>query len=214
MKIYAISDIHGYIDEFNTALSYIDLDDKDAKLIILGDYIHGHDSYSVLDRVMELQEKYGSERIITLMGNHELAILEKRALISDFDDVRRDRTDDTKYLTWMRTLKFYYKTDKQIFVHAGIDEDAEELWESGTPEWMFCEKYPHSIGLFYKDIIAGHIGTAAISGNPSFHDIYFDGLSHYYLDGSVNISKVIPILMYDTESGKYYRIFEGKIEEI
>lgn len=61
MKIYAISDIHGHIEEFNKALSYIDLDDKDPQLILLGDYIHGHDSYAVLDRVMELQEKYDTE---------------------------------------------------------------------------------------------------------------------------------------------------------
>ena len=98
MKIYAISDIHGHIEEFNKALSYIDLDDKDTQLILLGDYIHGHDSYAVLDRVMELQEKYGTDRIIALMGNHELAVLEKRATISDGDDVRRDGMDDKKYI--------------------------------------------------------------------------------------------------------------------
>ena len=54
MRIYAISDIHGYIDELNTALSHIDLDDENTILVLLGDYIHGHDSYAVLDRVISM----------------------------------------------------------------------------------------------------------------------------------------------------------------
>ena len=38
-KIYAISDIHGYLDEFINALSKIDLSDKNNRLILIGDYI-------------------------------------------------------------------------------------------------------------------------------------------------------------------------------
>lgn len=59
------------------------------------------------------------------------------------------------------------------------------------------------------DIIAGHIGTAVISGDPGFHDIYFDGDSHYYIDGTVPDSGVIPVLMADTEKDKYYQVSEG-----
>ncbi|WP_049946321.1 hypothetical protein [Butyrivibrio sp. WCD2001] len=139
MKIYAISDIHGYIEEFNTALSYIDLDDE-------------------------------------------------------------------KYIKWMRSLELFYMTDKQIYVHAGVDEEADDLWKYGTSEEMFCEKYPPTTGEFYMDIIAGHIGTAMVSGDPDFHGIFHDGKSHYYIDGTVSISGRIPVLMYDTESGKYSRL--------
>ena len=97
MRIYAISDIHGYIDELNTALSHIDLDDENTILVLLGDYIHGHDSYAVLDRVMALQAGYGPERIVTLMGNHEGAVDEGRSEISEGDDVLREGADDTPY---------------------------------------------------------------------------------------------------------------------
>ena len=57
-----------------------------------------------------------------------------------------------------------------IFVHAGIDEEAEDLWEWGTDDYTFTEKYPAQTGRFYNDmkIIAGHIGTAQISGDPRF----------------------------------------------
>ena len=56
MNIYAMSDIHGCLVEFEEALSLVDLS-KDNKLILLGDYIHGGpDSYGVLKRIMELEK--------------------------------------------------------------------------------------------------------------------------------------------------------------
>ena len=218
MKIYAIGDIHGYINELNTALSYIDLDDDNSILVFLGDYIHGHDSYAVLDRVMALQKKYRSEKIVTLMGNHEEAVDVCGHEISEGDDVVRERVDDTPYRKWIRSLRKYYKTDKQIFVHAGIlevEEEGEEyLWESGTPDHIFYGKYPPQTGHFYMDIIAGHTGTATISGDPSFHGIFYDGASHYYIDGSVCESGEIPVLMYDTDTEKYYEITQKGMEEV
>ncbi len=213
MLIYAISDIHGYIDELNTALSLIDLEDKNSMLIFLGDYIHGHDSYAVLDRVMNLQLRYGSDKVITLMGNHELAVDEGRSSISEGDDIIRKDVDDVPYRKWIHLLKRYYKTNKQIFVHAGIDEEAEDLWAVGTPDYMFVEKYPPETGSFYMDIIAGHTGTSTISGNPDFHGLFYDGESHYYIDGSVWESGEIPVLMYDTDSERYFELHRrGKSE--
>ena len=64
-------------------------------------------------------------------------------------------------------------------------------------------------GSFIKTIIAGHIGSATVSGDNSFHDIYFDGKSHYYIDGSVYKGGRLPLLMYDSDNGKYYEIKEG-----
>lgn len=46
------------------------------------------------------------------------------------------------------------------------------------------------------------------AGNPRFHDIYYDGESHYYIDGTVLDSGVIPVLMVDTDTDKYYRLTE------
>ena len=69
MKIYAMSDIHGCLQEFEEALSKVDLS-EDNKLILLGDYIHGPNSYGVMDKIMSLQEKYGSDKVIALLGNH------------------------------------------------------------------------------------------------------------------------------------------------
>ena len=70
-KFYAISDIHGYLDEFINALNKVELSDKDNRLILLGDYIdNGSKSFQVLSKIIELEEMY-SGQIITLFGNHE-----------------------------------------------------------------------------------------------------------------------------------------------
>ena len=74
MKVYAMSDIHGHIYEFQDALSKIDLSGNNM-LILLGDYVHGPYSYGVLDKIMELQNKYGTDKVIALLGNHEEMVL-------------------------------------------------------------------------------------------------------------------------------------------
>ena len=106
---------------------------------------------------------------------------------------------------WLKNLPYYYKTETQIFVHAGVDEEAEDLWEIGTPSYMFISKSFDMIGTgeFCMDIIAGHIPTSRISGDRDFHGIYHDGMSHYYIDGTVVVSGKIPVLSYDEKSGKY-----------
>lgn len=70
-KIYAISDIHGYLDEFTNALSKIDLSDKNNRLILIGDYIDtGIQSFQIISKIIELEKNY-PHQIITLLGNHE-----------------------------------------------------------------------------------------------------------------------------------------------
>lgn len=214
--IYAMSDIHGCYTAFEEALSLVDLS-GDNKLILLGDYIHGGgDSYRVLDRIIELQRKYGSDKVIALMGNHEEMALGGSCRISEHRtehgwniDYDEDDRDDV-YINWMANLPLYYTEGNTIFCHAGIDEDAEEFWEVGTDEYTFMWKYPAQTGKFECGdleikIVAGHVGTAEISGNPRFHDVYFDGESHYYIDGTVLDSGEIPVLAVDIENNKYYQ---------
>lgn len=211
MNIYAMSDIHGCLTQFEKALSLIDLS-GDNILILLGDYIHGGaESYGVLDKIMELEKSYGRDKVIVLAGNHEDMAVDGRWPVSEGRTAEHDdddKPDDGKYLLWIKKLRRYYATEHQIFCHAGIDEEAGDLWEWGTDDYTFTEKYPAQTGSFYMDIIAGHIGTAEISNNPNFHDIFYDGKSHYYIDGTVLDSGVIPIIKVDTKKNKYYRVTE------
>ena len=216
MKVYAMSDIHGYLQEFETALANIDLSGENI-LVLLGDYIHGPESYKVLDRIIELQEKYGIDKIVALLGNHEEMALngtwninEDRFGVSiDFDDI-----NDDKYLSWTSHLPLYHVVGNAIFIHAGIDEEAaaEGYWEWGTDEHFYTSKFPAETGKienFDMKIVAGHVGTNNISGDSNYHDIFFDGGSHYYIDGTVQKSGKIPVIMYDTETDDFYRVIDG-----
>ena len=132
MKIYAMSDIHGYLHEFECALSKIDLSGEN-KLILLGDYIHGPDSYGVLNKIIHLQKQYGQEKVIALLGNHEEMALNGSWNIGEnrFGFAQENYClNDDKYLDWMSNLPLYHVIGNAIFVHAGIDEKAaaEGYW--------------------------------------------------------------------------------------
>lgn len=74
MKIYCMSDIHGCLAEFEQALSLVleSLENDSAMLLLLGDYIHGgSDNKGVLDKIINLQQNYGSDKVVALMGNYE-----------------------------------------------------------------------------------------------------------------------------------------------
>lgn len=215
--IYAMSDIHGCLMSFDQALELVDLS-GDNKLVLLGDYIHGgEDNFGVLERIMNLQRQYGREKVIALLGNHEemamegfWKIKEEKSTQSDNIDYDDDEREDL-YLSWMEGLPLYYTEGKTIFCHAGIDEEAGEMWEFHTDEYTFTNKFPPQLGKFHGNmtIVAGHVGTAEIAQNPRFHDIYFDGESHYYIDGTVLDSGEIPVLAVDTEKDEYYAVTES-----
>lgn len=111
--------------------------------------------------------------------------------------------NNRELLAWLRKLPYYHQTDRQIFVHAGVDEESGEYWPWVTPESTFVEKFPATKGRFLKDVIAGHIGTCSVSGDRGFHSVYWDGTSHYYIDGTVYVSGHLPVLVVDDETGRY-----------
>jgi serine/threonine protein phosphatase 1 len=195
-----------------------ELKNDSAMLLLLGDYIHGGpDNKGVLDKIINLQQTYGSDKVVALMGNHEELVLMGDSTINhqirSFDEQYfNDDEEEDKYIWWMENLPRYYTEGNTIFVHAGIDEEAGDLWEWGTGEDVFVGKYPAEIGRIEglnMKVVAGHVGTAEIAGDPRFHDIYYDGESHYYIDGTVLDSGVIPVLLVDTEADKYYRVTES-----
>lgn len=75
-------------------------------------------------------------------------------------------------------LPQYYKTEKQIYVHAGVNEDTGEMWEACTSDEMLIEKYPQSKGEFYMDIISSHVSTSTASGDRNLHDVYYSVLEN------------------------------------
>lgn len=98
----------------------------------------------------------------------------------------------------------FIETEWQIFVHAGVDEEAGELWQLLTSPETFTNKFPYSTGRFVKDVIAGHISSAEVAKDRSYlGKIYYDNQSHYFIDGTVEKSKQIPVLIFDTDTQTY-----------
>ena len=229
-KLFAISDIHGHLDEFLFALSKVDLSDKNNRLILIGDYIdNGHQSFQVISKIIELEELHPNQ-IITLLGNHEewfydWLILENptsssfsetiksffspeeltyilKSNVNNFEaGVRNEIKNNIKFnpfINWFKKRyrdKRYYETDTQIFVHAGIDEEAGKLWKDLTSSEMFTNKFPITTGGFFKDIVSGHIASWEVAKDKTYQGkIYFDGKNHYFIDGDVYHSKTIPVI--------------------
>ena len=239
-KLYAISDIHGYLDEFRDALNKVNLNDKDNRLFLLGDYLdNGLQSFQVISKIIELEEVYPNQ-IITLLGNHEewfydWLILDKptasafpetiksffspeelnyifKSNANNFETgVRNEIKNNIKFnpfINWFKKryrVKRYYETDTQIFVHAGIDEEAGKLWKELTSSEIFTNKFPITTGRFHKAIISGHIASWEVAKDRRYlGKIYYDSKSHYFIDGDVTNSKTIPVLYYDTITQKYH----------
>lgn len=130
-RYIAITDIHGELSKLESVLSKIELKDDDT-FVFMGDYIdRGPDSKGVVEKVLEIKEKYNT---ICLIGSHEYALLHAKeddyynylfwnyggpatvkSYGGSFDNILKTHGD------FYRSLEFYYLTDKYLFVHAGID---------------------------------------------------------------------------------------------
>ncbi|AXK45953.1 metallophosphoesterase [Brachybacterium saurashtrense] len=117
-------------------------------------------------------------------------------------------TKHSELVGWLRRLPRVHETDEQIFVHAGVDEDAGEMWRAATPDYVFTEKFPATTGPFLKTIIAGHVQTRSLHPDGS-NGVFHDGESHYYLDGAVEEVGKLNVLRYDHATGVYEDIPVG-----
>jgi hypothetical protein len=195
--VFSMSDPHGEIEVFKEMLEIVGLQDKENKLVLLGDYIdHKQKNFELLYFIKDLQGQYKNQ-VVVLAGNHEFMFLK---------DIENKTIffDDKAIINWLKALPYYYETDTQIYVHAGIDEEAGEYWKWGSEGYYFCCKYPHTIGKFCKDIIAGHIGTCTIANNENYHSVFWDKQNHFYIDGTTELSKILPLLKYNTNTKRYF----------
>lgn len=175
-------------------------------------------SHAVIDRLKMWQlSDPGGNTMRSLLGNDAFCSVESAIALNDADAFERacDRIRATQpdAIRWIRNLRTYYETDSQIFVHAGIDESQGESWFAATPRDMLLNSRRTPRGRFYKDVIAGHTPTSSIVNDPAFHDIFWDGESHYYIDGSTPRTGSLPLLAYDIDKRSYFRVPMGEISD-
>ena len=109
-------------------------------------------------------------------------------------------------IAWLRRRPLYHETDELLFVHAGVDEEAGQMWKSMTPDKMLTEQYPPSLGKHSvgKTIVAGHVGVGRLhaqEGRMRCHNPYVDA-GHIFLDGRVEETGVLNVMRYEAASDK------------
>ncbi|MBQ4115704.1 serine/threonine protein phosphatase [bacterium] len=130
-RYIAITDIHGELEKLNNVIAKIDLQQDDT-FVFLGDYIdRGPDSKGVVERVIELSEKYNC---ICLIGSHEYALLHAKQdeyynyLFWNYGGPQTVESYGGRFENilkihgnFFKSLKFYHLTKDYLFVHAGIN---------------------------------------------------------------------------------------------
>lgn len=202
-----MSDIHGRDDILEDNIERLGFPASSEDMLVLcGDYI-SHDWEETIDdlaAVMDIQSRFPEGQVICLAGNHEV----------DWAESYGGTSWGRAFARWIRELPLYFETENAIYVHAGIDEEAGDWWRTGTSDETFTHKFPPETGSWddgsgsekSKDIVAGHVGTSSndLGGRDCFGCVYYDGEDHFFIDGTTEYSKVIPVLEYDTDEEAYY----------
>ena len=174
-KTFVIGDIHGCHSALVELLARLQPDPQKDTLIFLGDYIdRGPDSSKVISEVLELRKRF--QRLITLKGNHEDALLDYLAGSGqDFYLGIGGRQTLASYgmtgtgtgplhegipaahLFFLRDLLSYWEDDNHIFVHAALRPG---LHLSQQPaEWLFWGgngRFANQDYDFGKRVVFGH----------------------------------------------------------
>ena len=163
----AIGDVHGcYKLLLETVIPYIG---SGNELVLLGDLFdrspEADGDLNVLEFVRDMNEHpdaYGLSAVESLMGNHELLLLE--ALTGDIDcwlsnggnpDFAVHLIQNPSHIEWIKQRPSYLIRNNHLLVHAGVKPDVPlELQDPFDMSWIRPNPYiPHN--LPYK-IIHGH----------------------------------------------------------
>lgn len=176
MRTFAISDIHGCLDELDELLALINPTKKDT-IIFLGDYIdRGPKSMEVIDYLIWLKDRVNC---IFLKGNHEDMFLNcyinrldpylflsnggketlKSYRIRAFEWNSLASIPES-HMEFLRDLKLYYKDENYMYVHAGIRPENGTVQSEEDLLWIRSN-------FIYKDT---HYKEKVIFGHTPFDD--------------------------------------------
>jgi serine/threonine protein phosphatase 1 len=173
---YAIPDVHGRLDLFESALDKIVMHSagSTATVVTLGDYIdRGPDSFQVIERLMT----WRSERItlVALKGNHEAMMWEVCNRLAELnwwtenggaqtlasygclsDEIPNLNLVPDSHLEWIAELPLMYVDQYRVFVHAGVDPTVS--LDEQSERTLLWKRYPEgfSSGHGQRHVVHGH----------------------------------------------------------
>jgi serine/threonine protein phosphatase 1 len=225
-KIIVIGDIHGCYDEFIELLDAVKFNGKTEKLILLGDYIdRGENSYKVIKKVQELQEKY-PDNVIALRGNHEQMLID--ACNSNFKyssewqtwrynggygtmkSFEEAGTEVLAELEWFENLPLYYEDDSRIYVHAGINLSIPMTEQRPCTLLWVRESFLWDSQKYYKQVIFGHTPSFSMTKDDKPYETVG---GHIGIDtGCVYGGALTALIIEDDKISRFIQI-ENELEE-
>jgi serine/threonine protein phosphatase 1 len=174
-RSFAISDIHGCAATFKLLVEKVIGLSKSDKLFLLGDYIdRGPDSKEVLDYIRMMSEN--GYQVFPIKGNHEEMLI--RAYESErfldlwllngggntLESFHASSIDDIppEYISFLKSLPYYYTSDHFIMVHAGINFDIRNPMED-TESMMWLRNFEVDLKKTGgRGVIHGHTPVSLI----------------------------------------------------
>ncbi len=177
MRTIAIGDIHGCRASLEALVEYAEFTEGDT-VVTLGDYVdRGPDSKGVIDVLLELRTRV---RVVSLMGNHEILMLDARGSEQAFENWVADGVGGGETLKsygaeelkavpgehweFIEATVPFHEVETHFFVHANAA--SQRPLEEQDEFMLFWERFrkvpPHRNG---KVMVCGH--TSQKSGEPA-----------------------------------------------
>jgi len=127
MKTYAIGDIQGCLNSLQALMQRIEQESPAARYLLTGDLVNrGPLSLETLRFIRAL-----GDRVVTVLGNHDLHLLAMAAGVRKNDEKDSLETifkapDCKELIKWLRTRPMAYAENGYLLVHAGV-----------LPQWSF-----------------------------------------------------------------------------
>jgi serine/threonine protein phosphatase 1 len=208
---FAIGDIHGCFNTFESLLEDKLKLTKDDQLFLLGDYIDkGYRNREVLEYILELIED--GFNIFPLIGNHEYFIIRDVQfsqlsnqttkigdLVESKDLLDSNGQIEPKFLKFIQGLPYYYELDDFILVHAGLDFELENPL-TDKMSMIYARNFEVDPSKTqYKILIHGHtpvnldVIEKQIKNSKSKYVINLDNgcvLKHYETSSDKNVGRL------------------------
>ncbi len=177
---YIIGDIHGCIHTLRYLL-YVKLRvTKEDSLYFLGDFVdRGKNSKAVLDELLMLIGK--GFQVYLLRGNHEQMMLDSlkadayhqqwmrnggKSTLQSFN-VTHTNEIDSKYISLLENMSYYFEIDDFILVHGGLNFDFDNPFEQFDDMMWIRNKEIDKAKTHGKRLIVGHTPVSPAESHKS-----------------------------------------------